>query len=112
MKVSLINFCDYLMIGSCIFAIGEGGEQPSRMEPLPDGSMNPKRSAIKQVASGRFGVSSYYLTNADELQIKMAQVVVKIIFLNLDYWFFTYISRNFIDWSLDPITLELNFYCL
>ncbi|KAJ8621737.1 hypothetical protein MRB53_030266 [Persea americana] len=52
---------------------GEGGENPSRMEPLPDGSMNPKRSAIKQVASGRFGVSSYYLTNADELQIKMAQ---------------------------------------
>ena len=48
------------------------------MEPLPDGSMNPKRSAIKQVASGRFGVSSYYLTNADELQIKMAQVFVKI----------------------------------
>ncbi|ERN14138.1 hypothetical protein AMTRI_Chr01g134120 [Amborella trichopoda] len=52
---------------------GEGGEKPSRMEPLPDGSMNPMRSAIKQVASGRFGVSSYYLTNADELQIKMAQ---------------------------------------
>ncbi|KAK3006683.1 hypothetical protein RJ639_016951, partial [Escallonia herrerae] len=52
---------------------GEGGENPSRMKPLPDGSMNPKRSAIKQVASGRFGVSSYYLTNADELQIKMAQ---------------------------------------
>ncbi|XP_038993737.1 glutamate synthase [NADH], amyloplastic-like isoform X3 [Hibiscus syriacus] len=52
---------------------GEGGEQPSRMEPLSDGSRNPKRSAIKQVASGRFGVSSYYLTNADELQIKMAQ---------------------------------------
>ncbi|QCE00220.1 glutamate synthase [Vigna unguiculata] len=52
---------------------GEGGEQPSRMEPLPDGTRNPKRSAIKQVASGRFGVSSYYLTNADELQIKMAQ---------------------------------------
>lgn len=45
------------------------------MEPLPNGSMNPKRSAIKQVASGRFGVSSYYLTNADELQIKMAQVL-------------------------------------
>ncbi|OMP12174.1 hypothetical protein COLO4_03428 [Corchorus olitorius] len=43
------------------------------MEPLADGSRNPKRSAIKQVASGRFGVSSYYLTNADELQIKMAQ---------------------------------------
>nr|AAL26865.2 NADH glutamate synthase precursor [Phaseolus vulgaris] len=52
---------------------GEGGEQSSRMEPLPNGTMNPKRSAIKQVASGRFGVSSYYLTNADELQIKMAQ---------------------------------------
>ncbi|XP_074568110.1 glutamate synthase 1 [NADH], chloroplastic-like isoform X2 [Curcuma longa] len=52
---------------------GEGGEQPSRMEPLPDGSRNPKRSAIKQVASGRFGVTSYYLSNADELQIKMAQ---------------------------------------
>ncbi|KHG06492.1 Glutamate synthase [NADH], amyloplastic [Gossypium arboreum] len=52
---------------------GEGGEKPSCMEPLPDGSRNPKRSSIKQVASGRFGVSSYYLTNADELQIKMAQ---------------------------------------
>jgi len=47
------------------------------MEPLSDGSKNPKRSAIKQVASGRFGVTSYYLTNADELQIKMAQVTVK-----------------------------------
>ncbi|XP_024978754.1 glutamate synthase 1 [NADH], chloroplastic-like [Cynara cardunculus var. scolymus] len=52
---------------------GEGGESPSRLEPLSDGSMNPRRSAIKQVASGRFGVSSYYLSNADELQIKMAQ---------------------------------------
>ncbi|XP_042440891.1 glutamate synthase 1 [NADH], chloroplastic isoform X1 [Zingiber officinale] len=52
---------------------GEGGEQPSRMEPLQDGSRNPKRSAIKQVASGRFGVTSYYLSEADELQIKMAQ---------------------------------------
>ncbi|CAN6345929.1 unnamed protein product [Urochloa humidicola] len=52
---------------------GEGGEQPSRMEPLADGSMNPMISAIKQVASGRFGVSIYYLTNAIELQIKMAQ---------------------------------------
>lgn len=61
---------------------GEGGENPSRMEPLPDGSMNPKRSAIKQVASGRFGVSSYYLTNADELQIKMAQVHVRRTYLN------------------------------
>jgi len=53
---------------------GEGGEQPSRMEPLADGSMNPMMSAIKQVASGRFGVSIYYLTNSIELQIKMAQV--------------------------------------
>ncbi|GJN15164.1 hypothetical protein PR202_gb02057 [Eleusine coracana subsp. coracana] len=52
---------------------GEGGEQPSRMEPLPDGSRNPRISAIKQVASGRFGVTIYYLTNAVELQIKMAQ---------------------------------------
>ncbi|URD75103.1 Ketol-acid reductoisomerase [Musa troglodytarum] len=52
---------------------GEGGEQPSRMKPYADGSMNLERSAIKQVASGRFGVTSYYLTNADELQIKMAQ---------------------------------------
>lgn len=53
---------------------GEGGENPRRLEPLPDGTKNPMRSAIKQVASGRFGVSAYYLTNADELQIKIAQV--------------------------------------
>eukprot|EP01025_Chloroclados_australasicus_P031120 TRINITY_DN3140_c1_g1_i4.p1 TRINITY_DN3140_c1_g1~~TRINITY_DN3140_c1_g1_i4.p1 ORF type:complete len:2248 (+),score=229.22 TRINITY_DN3140_c1_g1_i4:145-6744(+) len=52
---------------------GEGGENPRRLVPLPDGSPNPMRSAIKQVASGRFGVTSYYLTNADELQIKIAQ---------------------------------------
>jgi len=52
---------------------GEGGENPRRLEPLPDGSKNPFRSAIKQVASGRFGVTAYYLTNADELQIKIAQ---------------------------------------
>ncbi len=52
---------------------GEGGEDPERYEPLPDGSMNPKRSAIKQVASGRFGVTINYLTNSDEIQIKMAQ---------------------------------------
>ncbi len=52
---------------------GEGGEDPARLEPLPDGSTNPWRSAIKQVASGRFGVTIYYLTNADELQIKVAQ---------------------------------------
>src|SRR5690606_26593395 len=46
---------------------------PARIHPLADGSMNPQRSAIKQVASGRFGVTIYYLANADELQIKMAQ---------------------------------------
>ena len=53
---------------------GEGGENPKRLSPLPDGSTNPFRSAIKQVASGRFGVSAHYLTNADELQIKVSQV--------------------------------------
>jgi len=50
---------------------GEGGEDYKRFEPLPNG--DSKRSAIKQVASGRFGVTSYYLTNADEIQIKIAQ---------------------------------------
>jgi glutamate synthase (NADPH/NADH) large chain len=50
---------------------GEGGEDPERFQPLPNG--DSKRSAIKQVASGRFGVTINYLTNADELQIKMAQ---------------------------------------
>jgi glutamate synthase (NADPH/NADH) large chain len=52
---------------------GEGGEEQERFLPLPDGSMNPKRSAIKQVASGRFGVTVEYLVNADDIQIKMAQ---------------------------------------
>jgi len=50
---------------------GEGGEDPRRFKPDPDGTQ--RRSAIKQVASGRFGVTSNYLTNADEIQIKMAQ---------------------------------------
>src|SRR5690606_20887597 len=50
---------------------GEGGEDESRYERKPNGDW--ERSAIKQVASGRFGVTSYYLANADELQIKMAQ---------------------------------------
>lgn len=50
---------------------GEGGEDPDRFERKANGDW--ERSAIKQVASGRFGVTSYYLTNADELQIKMAQ---------------------------------------
>ncbi|MBI1902978.1 MAG: glutamate synthase large subunit [Planctomycetia bacterium] len=50
---------------------GEGGEDPERFKPLPNG--DSKRSAIKQVASGRFGVTIWYLANADELQIKIAQ---------------------------------------
>jgi glutamate synthase (NADPH/NADH) large chain len=50
---------------------GEGGEDEARYIPLPNG--DSMRSAIKQVASARFGVTSYYLTEADELQIKMAQ---------------------------------------
>jgi len=50
---------------------GEGGEDPSRYQALPNG--DSKNSAIKQVASGRFGVTSEYLVSARELQIKMAQ---------------------------------------
>ncbi len=52
---------------------GEGGEEPERFNPLPDGRPNPERSAIKQVASGRFGVTIEYLVNADDIQIKIAQ---------------------------------------
>ena len=50
---------------------GEGGEDPERF--TPDANGDSRRSAIKQVASGRFGVTSWYLTNSDELQIKIAQ---------------------------------------
>ena len=50
---------------------GEGGEHPGRFAPMPNG--DSKRSSIKQVASGRFGVTSNYLVNADEIQIKIAQ---------------------------------------
>ena len=50
---------------------GEGGEHPSRYEPDENGDL--RRSAIKQAASGRFGVTSEYLVNADDIQIKMAQ---------------------------------------
>ncbi|SDG04230.1 glutamate synthase (ferredoxin) [Fontibacillus panacisegetis] len=50
---------------------GEGGEDPARF--VPDANGDLRRSAIKQVASGRFGVTSHYLVNADEIQIKMAQ---------------------------------------
>ncbi|WP_334177189.1 glutamate synthase-related protein, partial [Pseudoxanthobacter sp.] len=50
---------------------GEGGEEPERFHPLANG--DTMRSAIKQVASGRFGVTAEYLVNADQIQIKMAQ---------------------------------------
>ncbi|MGA2572434.1 MAG: glutamate synthase large subunit, partial [Terracidiphilus sp.] len=50
---------------------GEGGEDEERFKPDPNG--DSRRSAVKQVASGRFGVTTNYLVNADELQIKMAQ---------------------------------------
>jgi glutamate synthase (NADPH/NADH) large chain len=50
---------------------GEGGEEAERFRPLPNG--DSMRSAIKQVASGRFGVTTEYLVNADDLQIKIAQ---------------------------------------
>jgi glutamate synthase (NADPH/NADH) large chain len=50
---------------------GEGGEDPERFKPREDGTST--RSAIKQVASGRFGVTTEYLVNADEIQIKIAQ---------------------------------------
>ena len=50
---------------------GEGGEDPARY--IPDENGDSRRSAIKQVASGRFGVTSHYLVHADEIQIKMAQ---------------------------------------
>ncbi len=52
---------------------GEGGEEPDRYLALPGGLKNPERSAIKQVASGRFGVTAEYLVNADMIQIKVAQ---------------------------------------
>ncbi len=50
---------------------GEGGEDPDRFVPLKNG--DSRRSSIKQVASGRFGVTTEYLVNADEIQIKVAQ---------------------------------------
>ncbi|MCJ2025805.1 glutamate synthase large subunit [Methylobacterium sp. J-067] len=50
---------------------GEGGEEVERFKPLPDG--RSRRSAIKQVASGRFGVTTEYLVNSDMMQIKVAQ---------------------------------------
>ena len=50
---------------------GEGGEDPARYKPDPNGDL--RRSAVKQVASGRFGVTSEYLVNSTDLQIKMAQ---------------------------------------
>ncbi len=50
---------------------GEGGEDPERFSPREDGTS--ARSSIKQIASGRFGVTNHYLVNADEIQIKIAQ---------------------------------------
>lgn len=50
---------------------GEGGESPERFQPLPGG--DSLRSAVKQVAAGRFGVTTHYLVNADEIQIKISQ---------------------------------------
>ena len=50
---------------------GEGGEDPERFKPMANG--DSKRSAIKQIASGRFGVTTWYLANSDELQIKIVQ---------------------------------------
>jgi len=50
---------------------GEGGEDPQRFTPDPNGDL--RRSSVKQVASGRFGVTSEYLVNSDDIQIKMAQ---------------------------------------
>ena len=50
---------------------GEGGEEAQRFTPLENG--DSMRSAIKQVASGRFGVTTEYLVNSDMIQIKMAQ---------------------------------------
>ena len=50
---------------------GEGGEDARRFTPDPNGDL--RRSAVKQVASGRFGVTSHYLVNADDIQIKVAQ---------------------------------------
>ncbi|ATX81931.1 glutamate synthase (NADH) large subunit [Mariprofundus ferrinatatus] len=50
---------------------GEGGEEPARFKPMANG--DSMRSAIKQVASGRFGVTTEYLANSDQIQIKMAQ---------------------------------------
>ena len=50
---------------------GEGGEDEARFRPDPNGDL--RRSAVKQVASARFGVTTNYLVNADELQIKIAQ---------------------------------------
>jgi hypothetical protein len=86
------------------------------MEPLADGSRNPKRSAIKQVASGRFGVSSYYLTNADELQIKMAQVIVVTYSFNQGYCPFPLLPIQFYElvplhscWKLGSIVYEFIF---
>ena len=55
----------------CRSNTGEGGEDEARFRSLPDG--RSRRSAVKQVASGRFGVTAAYLVDADDIQIKVAQ---------------------------------------
>ena len=57
---------------------GEGGESTERL--VVENNLNNTRSAIKQIASGRFGVNSAYLAHADDLQIKMAQVTFILIY--------------------------------
>src|SRR5690606_33614674 len=52
---------------------GEGGEEPDRYFPLPDGTANPVRTAIKQVTSGRLGLTTEYLVNHHQMQTKDAQ---------------------------------------
>ena len=83
----VVTVCNKVV--NCVFRIGgksnsgEGGEDPARY--IIYDLNNNKRSAIKQIASGRFGVTSAYLANADDLQIKMAQVCFYGLLLLLSY---------------------------
>ena len=68
-----ITPCEDATQNGCVIhwdVYGEGGEEPDRFTPDRNGDL--RRSAIKQVASGRFGVTTNYLVNADEIQIKVA----------------------------------------
>ncbi|MEY3857003.1 MAG: hypothetical protein RLZZ193_652, partial [Actinomycetota bacterium] len=60
---------------------GEGGEEPERFIPMANG--DSKRSAIKQVASGRFGVTSNYLVNSDDIQIKIVITLLTVMIFRL-----------------------------